>query len=274
MTSTFKDSRPLMGSDPFLFRIGNDPYLIESEDDRRITISLLSGLQNPYRVSRTIIWESNDEQELWAPELHQLGDFYHILYSFSNGENHTHRTHILVSTNPFGPYQRYRIGPDIWGIDQTLFSYQGTEYLVHSGWEDNETDFFPNQQNLYIAPFLDPEQRVCISRPTLTWEGSINEGPQYIQSCIGQGLLFSANSSWTQDYCTGFLELFGTDPLNPEHWAKDVKPLGTNAGHAQFFEYRMVYHKKLSTLPGWADRAIIIGAPLDEYVYETGELFP
>lgn len=279
-TPIFKDSRPWYGQDPFVVNYNNTFLFIESNDEIKIQIRQAATLESLQTAFPQTVYFNREEQQVWAPELHNLNSRWYIFYSSSNGQNYTHRNKVLESEsiNPFGPYHSLgQIGPDIWGIDNTLFQFNNHYYNVWSGWEDDETEFFPTQQNLYIAPMsLSKEssfQRVKISSPDLPWEGNINEGPQWVQACVGQGLLFSANSSWIQDYCTGFLELFGDNPLNPEHWAKDFKPLGTNVGHAQFFEDRMIYHKKLSHLPGWQDRAIVIGAPLDEYVYQTGELF-
>lgn len=264
----FKDPRPLMGQDPWLIKYLDDFYLVESQDEKRITISLLNGLHSPYRINQTTIWENSSEHQVWSPEIHNRGDYWYVFYSFSYGENHSHRTHILVGTSPFGPFGRYRLGKDIWGIDQTLAYINGEDYLIWSGWENNHDEF---PQHLYIAPWSDPYCRLKISSPELSWEGVINEGPQF--DLRTNSLLYSANSSWTQEYSTGVLHLEKDgDPLDPRSWRKSQHPLASNTGHAQPFEDRLIYHSKMSPFPGWTDRQIIIGAPF-EHIPEAGGVY-
>lgn len=272
---TFRDLKPWYGQDPFIIKYNGSYLYIESEDESRITIRQTSALGNLQHATPIVVWNQPTEQQVWAPELHLIDEDYYIYYTSSNGVNQTHRASVLKSNqsqNPFGPYIKLGTLTQNWSIDLTTFVHNAVRYAAWSGWEEDSPEF---PQHLYIAEMFSPSElgpRVKISSPTLPWEGNINEGPQWIQSCVGQGLLFSANSSWTLDYSTGFLELFGNNPLNPEHWAKDFKPFEINCGHAQYLEveHRLIYHTKLSPMPGWNDRAIIIGAPFDfEYFPET-----
>lgn len=265
--NTFEDSRPYYGEDPF---IATGPegqcFYIESQDEKRVQAKLVSSLdpQTWHTAPEYTLHEDPNEHQLWAPELHCIEEDpdqpWIILYSFSKGENRTHRVHKIqngISTQLIST----------WSIDATTFRYNNQRYLVYSGWEPNQTEEFP--QSLYIANWQTPHLHQQISTPTLSWEGQINEGPQFIDHPdFGTGLLYSANASWTQDYCTGFLELIGANPnpLNPAHWAKDFRPLAKNTGHAQFIPPNgLLYHRKLSPLPGWADREVIYDAEFFHY---------
>jgi GH43 family beta-xylosidase len=152
------------------------------------------------------------------------------------------------------------IGPDIWGIDMTTFKWRGTRYAVWSGWENNGDEF---PQHLYIAEMKTPWEingpRIKLASPYLPWETSIApimEGPQVWIKDGMLSILYSANASWTQEYSTGKLILLGTNPLNPEHWARRESPLLVNAGHGCIVDGYMVYHRKQSAWPGWSDRVV------------------
>lgn len=245
LRDSFKDTKPLYGQDPYLYTLETGArLLIQSEDEQRIVIS---DYDRP--GTRKVVWEPKDEHQIWAPELHLINGVWLILYTSSDGNNHNHRNKALYSILPLGPYFPCRAtGPDIWGIDQTIFLYNWKYYCIWSGWENNGDEF---PQHLYIAPYLS-EERIKISSPTEPWESDIVEGPQYHNGI----LYYSANASWEQSYSTGRLFLTG-HPLDPDAWRKDPEPLFTNFGHAQpLGDNTFIGHTKLSPMPGWTDRVI------------------
>lgn len=257
----FNDSRPLYGQDPYVIKRHNRFLLCESQDEERISLSFL--LEGGGKVTQTVSWYNWDEQQVWAPELHQIDGLWYIYYSSSDGDNRNHRTKVLgAGMNPFGPYSfTMQIGPDFWGIDMTTFTWKGKRYAVWSGWENNNDEF---PQHLYIAPMESPVEvgpRRMLASSVFDWEMSIApimEGPQ---AWIDNGtlyLLYSANASWTPEYATGILELVGKDPLNPSHWIKCPWPLRLNAGHGHIVDDLFVHHRKMSNLDGWADREIVM----------------
>lgn len=256
---TFEDERPLLGQDPFIVNYDNKHYLVESIEESRIAFSLLSGLQSPQRLETTVVWDSPTEHQVWAPELHQIEDYWYIYYAASDGDNRNHRPFVLWSDQFFGPYHFYgMVGPDTWGIDMTIFPYNGVYYAVWSGWEDNGDEF---PQHLYVARMRSPWKlatRIRIASPDEDWETSVApilEGPQawFVGSKLH--LLYSGNASWKQEYSTGMISLVGSNPLNPEHWKKQAKIM-SNAGHACMVGDSFVYHRKMSAFPGWTDREI------------------
>jgi GH43 family beta-xylosidase len=96
----------------------------------------------------------------------------------------------------------------------------------------------------------------------------VNEGPEVVRH-PGTGQLFvlyAADASWTQAYKTGLLEWTGGEVTDPASWEKRPRPFFTGGGHGCVVETaagtRLVYHRKLSGDPGWADREIR-WAPLD-----------
>lgn len=262
MESPFKDTRPLYGQDPHVTKINNTFLLCQSVDENKITISPLSSLESLRRISTMVVWDDEDEREVWAPELHFIDGLWYIYYAASDGNNRNHRTYVLQAPHPFGPYVKLgRVGPDVWGIDMTRFEWwDGNRYAVWSGWNDNEEEF---PQSLFIAQMYSPWEiggRICLSRPELDWEMSVApilEGPQVWMRNGTVSILYSGNASWKQEYSTGSLTLVGRrNPLNPEDWVKRTEPWMSNAGHGCVVDDYFVYHRKMSAFPGWSDREI------------------
>lgn len=257
----FGDYRPNYGQDPYVTTLTGATLLVESVDEERITISSLESLQSPRRINSMVVWDDAFERQVWAPELHFINNLWYIYYAASDGNNKNHRTCVLQSPDPFGPYISLgHIGPDVWGIDMTQFSWwDGSSYAVWSGWENNGDEF---PQNLYIARMYSPWQigeRFRLSVPELEWEKSISpilEGPQVWIRDGKLSILYSGNASWKQEYSTGMLTLVGNNPLDPRDWEKQTEPLMTNAGHGCVVEDYFIYHTKLSAFPGWTDREI------------------
>ena len=58
----------------------------------------------------------------------------------------------------------------------------------------------------------------------------------------------------------GVLEWVGGDPTDPASWQKLPRPILTGGGHGSFVEVDgglyAVYHRKLTSDPGWGDRVI------------------
>lgn len=270
----YKDKKPFLGQDPHIISYNGLHILCESQQEERISVSYLI---NDFRWGKTTVWNRISEHQVWAPELHKISGLWYIYYSSSDGRNHTHRTKVLgAASDPFGPYHfSETIGPDFWGIDMTTFIWKGERYAVWSGWEDSRYEF---PQHLYIAEMTSPVEignRVQLSSPTFDWERSIApilEGPQ---AWVNDGilyLLYSANASWMPEYATGMLELVGDNPLNPKHWIKCPWPLKVNAGHGHIVDNLFVYHRKMSTMPGWQDREIVSipkGKFLEDGKFET-----
>jgi len=274
LLDTFREHRPFPGQDPWVVPYGGSLLLVQSAGgDRRIVVKGFTTLERMDHYDETVIWAppaSPNGRQLWAPELHQIDERWYVYYSASDGRSSNHRTYALVADNPLGPYESLgRVADprhDVWAIDLTVFTYAGRLYGVWSGW-DGPADGFP--QNLYIAPMTNPwtisDERRCISRPQHDWEMSvapINEGPTVIRHPTSGQLfmLYAADASWTQAYKTGLLAWTGGEVTDPESWHKVPRPWFTGGGHACVVETpagsRLVYHRKLTTAPGWADREI------------------
>lgn len=279
LLSAFRERRPFPGQDPWVVAHEGSLLLVQSAGgNRRIVVRRFTDLDHMDRNVEKVIWTApsptggpaRHNRQLWAPELHALDGRWYVYFSASDGRMANHRMYALVADDPFGPYDE--LGPvrdpdhDVWAIDLTVFPHAGRLYAVWSGW-DGPDDGFP--QNLYIAPMANPwtisAERRCLSRPQYDWEmtvAPVNEGPEVIRD-PGSGRLFvlyAADASWTQAYKMGLLEWTGGDVADPASWQKRPQPFFTGGGHGCVVDTpagaRLVYHRKITDDPGWADREI------------------
>jgi GH43 family beta-xylosidase len=279
LVDAFRERRPFPGQDPWVVAHDGSLLLVQSAGgNRRIVVKRFRDLEHMDRNVETVIWAPSGPgsrcRQLWAPELHGIDGRWYVYFAASDGRTANHRTYVLAADHPMGPYRAlgpiYDPGHDVWAIDLTVFAHAGRLHAVWSGWEGPD-DGFP--QNLYIAPMENPwtigGERRCLSRPQHAWETSVapvNEGPTVIRH-PGSGrlfILYAADASWTQAYKTGLLEWTGGDVTDPVSWKKLPLPLFAGGGHACVVSAPsgdvLLYHRKLSPEPGWADREILTAA--------------
>lgn len=283
-------TNPLMaGADPWVVREGGAYYMVQSRDNGFYVSrgTTLTGAVGP----GTRVWSAPgtgwNRTNLWAPELHRIGDRWYIYYAAGeSGPPYLHqRAGVLESTgtDPQGTYVDRGMlytgddqaggAPSRWAIDLTTAVIGGQRYAVWSGWEtDAATDKTP--QHLYAAPMSNPYtiggNRVRISSPVEAWERGteldLQEGPQFLQKGAKTFIIYSTRESWLPDYRLGQLELTGANPLAAASWTKRGPVFASGdgvvgVGHASFTtspngaEDWIVYHAKTGTAPGW-DRVI------------------
>jgi GH43 family beta-xylosidase len=271
----FRERRPFPGQDPWVVAHEDSLLLVQTAGgNRRVVVKRFTDLEHMDRNVEKVIWAPSGVggrgRDLWAPELHQLDGRWYLYVAAGEGRAASRRMYALVADDPFGPYTMLGAvsdpAHDVWAIDLTVFREADGLYAVWSGWEGAD-DGFP--QNLYIAPMANPwtigGERRCLSRPEHDWEMSVaavNEGPEVIRH-PGSGrlfLIYAADASWTQAYKMGLLECTGGDVADPASWHKLPYPWFTGGGHGCVVDTRagtyLVYHRKLSGDPGWADREI------------------
>jgi GH43 family beta-xylosidase len=213
-------------------------------------------------------------KNIWAPELHFIRGHWYIYYAADDGRNENHRMYVLesVTDDPQGQYidrgKIYDRENDRWAIDGTILERDdGSLYFIWSGWEET-TDHVA--QNLYIAPMSNPwtisGRRVLISRPDQGWEWWINEAPQILKRDGRIFIVYSANGSWTPNYCLGVLTNTNGNVLDPASWTKSNSrvfwqtPNVFGPGHNSFTrspdgtEDWIVYHATDRPTDGWNNR--------------------
>ena len=278
----------LRGAQPIVLKNplgpGADPYVTQWQDSYLLVRSYLPGssvrgvwidkadqLQDVHysnSASTTVLaWSAppgtNYSQQIWAPELHRIDGKWYIYVAASDGDNSTHRMHVLErdDPDPMGPFTykgKIAASTDRWAIDGTVLQWQDKEYFIWSGWPGS-TD---GQQNLYIAEMSNPwtisGNRVLLSSPTFAWERhgiAVNEGPQTLIHDGKLHIIYSGSAYFTHEYALGRLTYDGTGSLlDPASWTKSPTPVFQQAGaivgtgHASFTtspdgtQHWIVYH--------------------------------
>jgi GH43 family beta-xylosidase len=265
------------GADPFVIQWQDDYYMSRS-DGGAVWINRAESLEDIHHSSlgsdTILAWRppagTNYSGQVWAPELHRLGDHWYIYMAASNGMNETHRMHVLerIGSDPFGAFTykgQIAVGTDRWAIDGTVLEWQNSLYFVWSGWPG----FTNGVQNIYIAEMRNPwtlrTDRVQISTPQFAWEQHglpINEGPQILIHEDKLHIIYSASGYWTPQYALGRLTYNGTGSLlSAASWTKATQPVFkassevVGVGHASFVkspdgtEDWIVYHAHKNPLP-------------------------
>lgn len=269
-------SNPIInnGADPWVIRV-NGNYFYTHTTGNGVVIRrspYLTGIANA-APTQVFTPPAPYNKNVWAPELHYLQGKWYLYYAADDGNNANHRMFVAEATtaNPQGTYTfkgQITDPSNRWAIDGTVLEKDdGSLYFIWSGWPGT-TD---GLQNLYIAPMSDPwtisGPRVLISTPQYSWESWINEGPQVIKRNGKIFIIYSANRSWTDDYCLAMLTNTDGDVLNPASWTKHPQPVfkrysGPNGavygpGHASFTtsidgtENWILYHAAKSSGSGW-----------------------
>ncbi len=281
---TFTNPIVASGADPWVI-VWNRKFYYCFVRGNRIFVTRADTLPAIGRGTEVAVWTAPRggaySKNVWAPELHRLGDAWYIYFAADDGDNANHRMYVLERKHrdPQGEYQlRGKIAAktDRWAIDGTVGTINDHQYFVWSGWDGTANV----SQELYIAAMADPwtlsGDRVCLSVPDHPWEkvdpvrwspkdfpGGVNEGPQFLAQGKKLHIIYSANGSWADDYCLGQLTFTGGDPLQAKSWRKKATPVFRptdkvfGPGHASFVrppgakEDWIVYHAAKKKGAGW-----------------------
>lgn len=224
------------GADPWVIRKDGFYYYTQTTGGN-VRIRKASQIAGPNGVANaspvTVFTPpAPNNRNVWAPELHFLQGKWYIYFAADDGANANHRMYVAeaVTSNPQGLYilkgKIFDAASDRWAIDGTVLEMDdGSLYFVWSGWPGTADGL----QNLYIAPMSNPwtisGPRVLLSTPTHGWEGWIHEGPQILKRNGKIFIVYSANASWTDNYCLGLLVNTNGNVLSASSWSKSSTPL-------------------------------------------------
>lgn len=203
----------------------------------------------------TQIWQDSDSSRccnFWAPEFFLLNgpDGLRWYGYFTGGAAGTDfvRTQFLqviesTGTDPMGPYTYKGKIVDRNALDGSVLKLNGKMYLIYSEWNVTQDIAIKEMSN----PWETTGNEVVISKPEYGWErqeGTVNEGPVELQHQGRTFIIYSASACWGPNYKLGMLEYKGGDPLNPDSWQKNPKPVFQRSdtagvygpGHNMFFK--------------------------------------
>jgi len=280
------------GADPWMIRVNEKFYYTCTSGDR-IALRSAEHLLGLSKSRPVTVWMPPEQgagsRDLWAPELHFLNGSWYIYYAASDGSGDAgRRMHVLRCTGGDPMI-------DVWehagvvntarpGLDGTVLLLNGEMYFIYAGYGD-----FPEHGSaLYIAKMDSPQTltgaEVCLTEPEYEWERQggmpINEGPAILRRNGSVFLVYSASTTWSEDYCLGMLSLLrGADPMDSAAWKKSASPVFVNCperrvlapGHNCFCECEdgtalNVYHAIEGT-GGQGDLDMALRSPRVQQVY-------
>lgn len=258
IAQTFRNPLLPSGADPFSYWKDGYYYYTHTLVDR---ISLwktktLSGLTGAKEV--TVFRPpsiASYAKDIWAPEIHTIDNKWYIYFSAADNKGRNNRIYVLENKRKDPTRGKWKMkgkiaaSSDYWAIDGNVFEYQGKQYMIWSGWENEKS----RHQNIYIATMKNPwtisGDRVCISKPELEWERIgkrneptdtatvfVNEGPQSLIRNEQLFVVYSASGCWTDNYVLGMLRLKGSmNPMDASAWEKTPQPVFSGSAEAGIF---------------------------------------
>ena len=235
------------GADPWVIQHEGKYYMSESDGNQRVYISESTTIMGLKSAVNQLVFDfsnlpANEKKyAVWGPHLNYIKGKWYIYYcaqSSNDTEFKSQRMWVLRSqtNSPYGPYEDagevVDSGDTEWAIDGSVLERSnGDLYFVWSG----ITDLTTLHQKTFIAKMISPTKVeratiVNISNPTNDWETSvrpIQEGQRPIIVDVNGKtiIMFSANASWTDEYCLGSLTNTDGNFLNPASWVKSSQPL-------------------------------------------------
>ncbi len=238
-------STGIHNADPSVIRVGDSTYYSVETWNNQTAIALrqASSPAGLGTATPTVLFQySSGTTAIWAPEISVVDGGYIVYFSADIGAGH--RMFYAKFASDFTPAGggQLSLPDDQWAVDGNAFVFGGQRFFVWSGTEPGD----PNEQNLYVVVMSNPTTptgpRYRISQPHEAWErvtggppnNYINEAPAAIIDPDGRlHIVYSANGSWTEQYCLGDLRLVaGGYPTNVWDWHKSNGcQFGSNASN-------------------------------------------
>jgi GH43 family beta-xylosidase len=266
-TKTFTNPLLPSGADPWCIYKDGYSYYTNSMGDR-LVLWKTKNMAELSTAQKKAVWipppNTAWSKDVWAPELHFIGNKWYMYFAADDGNNNNHRIYVLENSSA-DPMQGEWIfkgkvadATNKWAIDASMFENKGKNYLIWAGWEGDEN----GQQDIYIALLKNPwtisGPRVKISSPVYDWEKygdlhdaknpphvNVNEGPELLKHQDKLFLVYSASGCWTDYYALGMLTAsVNSNLLDPHSWIKSAKPVFKQSpenevyapGHNAFFK--------------------------------------
>ncbi|WP_313996785.1 glycoside hydrolase family 43 protein [uncultured Paenibacillus sp.] len=236
---TFRNPIVANAADPWVLRHTDGNYYFMSTQFGRLELTQSATLTGLARGRKKTIWSpppgGRYSHNLWAPEIHRLDGKWYIYYTANDGGGDESRRICVLENGETNPLE----GDWVWkgalptpvpGLDGTVLTLQGELYFLYAGY-----GHFPDYGSaIYISRMANPwtleGEHVLLTAPILEWEKqggmAINEGPVLLHRNGFVFLVYSASTTWSEDYALGMLTMDeGDDPMVPSSWEKSAHPV-------------------------------------------------
>ncbi|MFD2614397.1 glycoside hydrolase family 43 protein [Paenibacillus gansuensis] len=232
---------PIMpsGADPWMYRHEDGTYYFMVTCGDRLELYQSKVMSHLDEAVKQTIWLPEEEgpgsRDLWAPEIHYVEDTWYVYFTASDGSgDKSRRIYVLENQSP-DPMQgkwvnKGAVNTAVPGLDGTILQHGGKLYFMYAGY-----GHFPEYGSaIYAALMTNPwtltGKEVLLTKPDYDWEKqggmAINEGPCFLHRYGKLFLIYSASTTWSDDYSLGMLAAEeNSDLLNPSSWVKSKHPV-------------------------------------------------
>ncbi|MFC5649211.1 family 43 glycosylhydrolase [Paenibacillus solisilvae] len=239
MSDTFRNPILEQAADPWILRHSDGYYYFMSTQNGRLELVKSAALTDIANGIKKVVWVPEENgpysYHLWAPEIHRIDEKWYIYFTANDGGgDDTRRICVLENTenDPLSDNWIWKsaIATPYPGLDGTVMIHKNKLYFLYAGYGK-----FPDYGSaIYIARMTNPwtleSDHVLLTAPTLDWEKqggmAINEGPVILKRNGLIFLIYSASTTWSEDYSLGMLTMNESDDLmNPASWEKSPHPV-------------------------------------------------
>lgn len=238
-TRTFCNPIVANAADPWVFKHTDGYYYFMSTQRGRLELTQSASLTGLAAGRKKTIWSPEPggpySYNLWAPEIHRLNDKWYIYYTANDGGGDESRALCVLENENHDPLEgdwtwKGAMTTPVPGLDGTVMTVRNQHYFLYAGY-----GHFPEYGSaIYIARMVNPwtltGEHNLLTAPTLSWEKqggmAINEGPVTLHRNGRIFLVYSASTTWSEDYALGMLTMDeNADPMDPSSWHKSMEPV-------------------------------------------------
>lgn len=239
MAKTFMNPILDRGADPWMYKHTDGKYYFMFTLGDRLELWASNTLTGVKLAEKKTIWYPPSggpgSKNLWAPEIHNIHGTWYIYFTASDGTGDNGRRIYVLENQSKDPMQgswteKGAVNTRYPGLDGTVFEQDGTLYFLYAGYGN-----FPEYGSaVYIAAMLNPwtltGENVLLTKPEYGWEKqggmAINEGPAVLKRKDRIFMIYSASTTWSEDYSLGMLSApKDSNLLCAGSWEKSTTPV-------------------------------------------------
>ncbi|MFB9326186.1 family 43 glycosylhydrolase [Paenibacillus aurantiacus] len=237
--ATFCNPIAAHAADPWIYKHDDGCYYFMCTKHDALELTQSRSLSGIVEGRRRTIWTPEPggsfSCNLWAPEIHYLAGKWYVYYTANDGGGDDTRRICVLENEAADPLAgewtfKGALPTPVPGLDGTVMQLRDELYFLYAGY-----GYFPDYGSaVYIMRMTNPwtltGDHVLLTAPTLEWEKqggmAINEGPVALHRNGRVFLIYSASTTWSEDYALGMLTMEAdADPMEPASWTKSPEPV-------------------------------------------------
>ncbi|ACT00437.1 family 43 glycosylhydrolase [Paenibacillus sp. JDR-2] len=236
---TFNNPIVANAGDPWVYKHTDGYYYYMCTRGNRLVLTQSASLTGLAGGRKQTIWTPEAggpySSNLWAPEIHFLNNKWYIYYTANDGGGDDTRRICVLENEQADPLEgewawKGALQTPVPGLDGTVLEMGEQLYFLYAGY-----GHFPDYGSaIYIMRMTNPwtltGEQTMLTAPTLEWEKqggmAINEGPVMLKRNGRVFLIYSASTTWSEDYSLGMLTMEDSaDPMAADSWTKTMQPV-------------------------------------------------